>query len=121
MGMNYKIIPYLVIILKLMNPEVGFSNDSKKAKKHIQKALLKTEIGRKLSKKAERFVKEDLGVPSAGSTIILTGLAGAVEGKISTNRFKNLKIKGDDWNLRPNIEHEFGEGTAGSLDFNVEF
>ena len=99
-----------------MNPKYNV------AMKKTQEAVLKTTPVQKTKRRFERFFKRKINPPSWATTAAAVGLVVAREKRVSTRKFKNLKIRSHDWVIRPNIDHYLdNRSTSGSLDFSLSF
>jgi hypothetical protein len=92
-----------------------------RALKHIQKAVLKTVPVKTGTKRLEKRLKNMVGNSNVVNTTTAICL-GALAGKISTRKFKNLRFKGTNWKVRPDVEHNFRDSnTSGSLNLEWDF
>lgn len=108
-----------ISLLLISFPVLG--NDSDRAMRSVQRAVLQLEPVRAQRKKLEKTIKKSLNAPVWLTTVIGVGASAGLSKRVSTRRLKNLRLKGENWNLRPELIHEFGGQTSGRLQFEMDF
>lgn len=91
---------------------------------NIQKAIIQTGPVKDVRKQAEKYLRKKVDPPAWVTTAALIGVTAAKDGKVSTSKIKNLRLKGGEenkWNLRPDVDYHFSGATSGSLNFNLSF
>jgi len=89
--------------------------------KNVQKAMLETSPVKNVLKQTQDYIKRKINPPAWTTTAIAVGASAALKGKISTSKFKNLRLKGESWQIKPDVEYRFNGATSGSMDFNLDF
>lgn len=86
-----------------------YANDTDRALKHCQKAILAYPKVKKMTKTATNKIKRYIPKNKAVTTIGAVGFQAATQGRISTTQIKNMKIKFLDADVRPDIIYNFRE------------
>lgn len=119
MAKSLLLILFLII---MMGPTKSSAADPDvdRALRQVQKAIIQTAPVKKIRKKAERYLKETINPPAWTTTVIAVGHS-ATRGIVSTAKFKNLRLKGESWQLRPDFEYQFNGQVSGRINFNLDF
>jgi len=99
------------------------ANDTERAIRHVQRAILKTETVTKYRKGAQKFIKKS--IPESAKKYVSTAGAiaiSAARGRIETRRIKNLDIEVLNGNITPNVEYNFRENNLNAnIFYRVDF
>ena len=112
----------LWLVLLLSKNALATPPQYQEAIRKLQQAALKTAPVRASRKRLERAIRRRLDAPEWATTAVIIGAGAAHSGKLSTGKFKNLRLKGTNWKLKPDVEYRFDNGQIGtSLNFNLSF
>lgn len=97
---------YLIILFLFSLP--CMANEQQKALRHVQRAVFKTETLKRHKNNVGGFLNK--AIPDSAKKYVFTiGAVGStiIRGKVGTESIKNMNIKYNNGNIRPNVDYDF--------------
>lgn len=94
------------------------ANDTERAMRSIQRAVLKTDTVTKYRKNTQKFIKRSMpeSVKPYVSAVGVLAIS-AARGRVETRRIKNLDVKVLNGSIAPNLEYNFRDSNINANIF----
>lgn len=111
----------LLIISFLISINSVYASDHERAAKHIQKAILAYPEVKDKIKSFRNYAFRKTGI-SKEHLKYAAMLAPFAQQKITTTKFKNLRWRGENFNLRPDVTYDMRDGSLNTqVNFTLSF